>query len=215
MDKPTKMCRRCSKTKLLDDFTKNAHTKDRRSSYCRECDRDRHSKKRDENKIRHANGPSATEKKCPRCQIVKAASEFPHNPTTNTGLASYCIPCNDAYSKKMSQRPEALAASRVSNREARRRDPERFFGYRLKKDYNITIDEYNQMLKAQGGVCAICGGTSERRLHVDHDHSCCPRSKSSCGRCVRALLCSACNTGLGHFRDSPALLAKAIDYLNQ
>jgi hypothetical protein len=45
---------------------------------------------------------------------------------------------------------------------------------RLQRTYGISLAEYNQMLKDQNGVCAIChqppkeGG---RNLHVDHMHT--------------------------------------------
>lgn len=70
----------------------------------------------------------------------------------------------------------------------------------LKALYGITVDEYEMMLRAQGGVCAICGREEShrsrtgvvRRLTVDHDHS--------TGR-VRGLLCHSCNVMLGFLRD--------------
>ena len=42
---------------------------------------------------------------------------------------------------------------------------------RLRKKYNISLAEYNEMLEKQGGVCAVCGrpaGTIS--LSVDHCH---------------------------------------------
>ncbi len=74
--------------------------------------------------------------------------------------------------------------------------------------YKLDPNKWMDMRK-QG--CAICG-TTERRLVVDHDHSCCPGPKS-CGECVRGALCGTCNTGLGSFRDDPANLEAAIGYL--
>lgn len=60
----------------------------------------------------------------------------------------------------------------------------------LKNQYNITMAEYNKMAK---NGCQICHDVPERNLHVDHDHACCDREKS-CGKCVRGVLCSRCNT---------------------
>ena len=71
----------------------------------------------------------------------------------------------------------------------------------------LTEDEYEAMLEAQGGVCAICKEKPKgSRLAVDHlagtDN-------------VRGLLCNRCNLGLGHYRDDPDLLKAAIEYLQQ
>ncbi len=79
-----------------------------------------------------------------------------------------------------------------------------------------TDRAYKALLAGQAGGCAICGEPCRtgRSLAVDHDHSCCP-GRTSCGKCVRGLLCADCNNGLGRFRDDPALLARAIDYLAQ
>ncbi len=51
--------------------------------------------------------------------------------------------------------------------------------------------------------------------HVDHDHSCCPTKKRSCGSCTRELLCRLCNLGLGYFRDNIELLEAAQRYLTR
>ena len=78
--------------------------------------------------------------------------------------------------------------------------------YRLKKEYGISIEEYDERLKKQNGCCAIClKQPSKKRLAVDHSHS--------TGK-IRGLLCSNCNTAIGKFKDDKSLLAKAIDYLS-
>lgn len=74
-------------------------------------------------------------------------------------------------------------------------------------NYNITLDEYNLLLKEQDYKCALCGtekAGGRGTFHVDHDHK--------TGK-VRGLLCHHCNTGLGLFYDSENLLLKAILYL--
>ncbi len=77
--------------------------------------------------------------------------------------------------------------------------------------YRITVDEYAVMFAAQNGLCAICKlppsgkrNSKSINLAVDHDHV--------TGK-VRALLCQHCNVGIGGFKDNPALLRAAIDYL--
>jgi hypothetical protein len=85
--------------------------------------------------------------------------------------------------------------------------------YALQARYGLPIAEYEALAAAQGNACAVCGSTDEL-LHVDHDHLCC-RSDKTCGKCVRGLLCTRCNQGLGHFRDSPDLLLAAVAYLRE
>jgi hypothetical protein len=59
---------------------------------------------------------------------------------------------------------------------------------------------FDRLLEAQGHACAMGGEpfTEDSMIFVDHDHACCPKEKSSCGSCVRGLLCLSCNTALGH-----------------
>lgn len=81
--------------------------------------------------------------------------------------------------------------------------------YALRRKYGMTLEEYDAILAAQGGVCAICGGPPVGpggRYHVDHDHV---------SGSVRGLLCGTCNTGLGQFKDSSELLSKAVAYLKR
>ncbi len=84
-----------------------------------------------------------------------------------------------------------------------------------KLKYGLEPERYQEWLEEQGHACAICEVpfTAKLRPHVDHDHSCCPDHAKSCGKCVRGLLCSSCNNGLGRFNDDPDILRKAADYL--
>jgi hypothetical protein len=79
--------------------------------------------------------------------------------------------------------------------------------HHLKKAFGMTPEEYDALLKKQGGCCAICGSTDPSPWDwfcIDHDHE--------TGR-VRGLLCLACNVCIGQAGDDPALLRKAVRYL--
>ena len=54
------------------------------------------------------------------------------------------------------------------------------------------------------GNCEICGVFAA--LVKDHDHT---------SKTIRGKLCQVCNRGLGHFKDDPALLEKALEYLRK
>lgn len=74
------------------------------------------------------------------------------------------------------------------------------------KRYGLTLDDYNDMVEAQGGKCAICGIAPEYLLRVDHDHA---------TGAVRQLLCIKCNLALGYVNDNPELALRVSDYLVQ
>lgn len=86
--------------------------------------------------------------------------------------------------------------------------------YHIWTRFNINPDVWEWAYTEQGGKCAICSDPITRRqAHTDHDHSCCPSTARSCGKCIRGLLCRGCNHGLGAFKDSSDRLTAAIRYL--
>jgi hypothetical protein len=76
------------------------------------------------------------------------------------------------------------------------------------RSYGISIEEYDQMLLEQNGVCYICNKkpSDKRALDIDHNHE---------TGVVRGLLCSQHNRAIGLFDDSINLLARAIEYLSR
>lgn len=87
--------------------------------------------------------------------------------------------------------------------EARRRNA------MLKKNYGISIEQFEAMAVAQDFKCGVCatdkpGGSGS--WHVDHCH------KSDV---VRKLLCSRCNLALGLVDEDEIVLQKMIDYLRK
>lgn len=70
--------------------------------------------------------------------------------------------------------------------------------------YGITSSDYQSMIDAQRGLCAICKKPSVKGLVIDHDHN---------TGAVRQLLCYPCNSALGFLRDDIKLALAAADYL--
>ncbi len=90
--------------------------------------------------------------------------------------------------------------------------------YNLNRRFGITVNDYEDILKLQKGVCWICqkppkeGGN---RLSVDHLHSRGEKNRNPReirGR-VRGLLCWGCNAAIGKFKDDITKLRRAAEYL--
>jgi hypothetical protein len=110
---------------------------------------------------------------------------------------------------------EALADSRARQTARRkgvrlRDDPEarRRWGRKHKLTrYGLTQKQFDWLLEVQQYACAMGGEpfTESTQIFVDHDHSCCPGERQSCGKCVRGLLCLSCNTALGQIERKTGL----------
>lgn len=87
---------------------------------------------------------------------------------------------------------------------------------RLQRLYSLSWFDYLSLLDNANYACQICNEpfTPANPAHIDHDHSCC-KDKTSCGKCVRGLLCRTCNSGLGHFRDNATSLLNGYQYITQ
>lgn len=153
-------------------------------------------------------------KLCTKCLRVKPLSEFHRNRSRPNGYHEQCKQCRNvdgrAYRAANGEKYNARARgyyARNYSRERSRATPEQARDSRLRRTYGITLDDYDEMLMAQGSGCAICGKAPDkngRRLCVDHNHN--------TGR-VRGLLCDGCNKALGNLQDSPELCRLAAQYL--
>lgn len=125
--------------------------------------------------------------------------------------------CKTCYGKKAAawDKTNANRKREIRRESAKKRYQERpdlHKNRRLKTTYGITLDDYNRMLSAQSGVCAICKNPETatwrgkpKPLAVDHDHT---------TKKIRGLLCANCNQGLGLGRDGVELFQEMIDYLD-
>lgn len=133
---------------------------------------------------------------CIRCREVLPYSAF-HRDKNKYGVAYWCKACVSSNGKKHHKRRLKLPSYQRAMRERW-----------IKKLHGISLEQYQEKLKAQDYICAICRvklPESGSKTHLDHDHK---------TGLLRAFLCTNCNRGLGHFQDSQEFLRKAADYLD-
>jgi len=111
--------------------------------------------------------------------------------------------------ERYAQNPEIQQYYRENAKRWQQENPHKRKAQRIKK-YDLTLEEFNILLESQNGGCAICG-YSDRSVPkyfpiVDHCHI--------TGK-VRGLLCANCNHALGKFKDNPATLRRAAEYLEE
>lgn len=133
-------------------------------------------------------------KKCSGCEKVFGQEGFHKDKSSSDGYRSICKECAKAKSKAWYEKSDTY---RLIIRNSG-----------LRKRFGIDQADYFEMLKTQGGVCAICKKPPEegKYLHVDHDHN---------TGDIRGLLCKPCNHGLGNFKDDVDTLTNAIEYLDR
>lgn len=116
-------------------------------------------------------------RKCSNCKIVKSLNEYPNDKARKFGKSNRCLPCKKADDEK----------------------------HRLKREYNLTLENLEELIKSQNNSCKICSlEFKNNNRHIDHCHK--------TGK-VRGLLCAGCNTAIGKFNDDPELLLRAMKYL--
>ena len=133
---------------------------------------------------------------CTSCNTEKPLADFGVRKSGRVGdLIMPCKPCKvQVHRTKRQANPEHyLQIERKS---------------KFKKQYGITLEQYDEIFTAQGGGCAICSAKTPsnrtKYFAVDHCHT--------TGK-VRGLLCTKCNRGLGLFNDRTDLLKLATNYL--
>lgn len=135
-----------------------------------------------------------TNKLCKTCNQTKDITLFVKSTNTKSGYRGLCKSCScEYYAKRRIEKYDLVRSYEKRFHRARR----------LKYDYNTTEEYIEKLLKDQDNKCAIC--KLETKLVIDHCHA---------NGNVRGMLCTNCNTGLGHFKDNINFLKEAINYLN-
>lgn len=131
------------------------------------------------------------------------------------------------------RRQETPSKRALANRVLRDKETQEERAYRVLRytlyNHRMTMEQYTDLRLAQADRCGACkqplrfGET--RAVTVDHDPRCCSyetlstgRKKGmpiSCGKCVRALLCSPCNRAVGFLERYPQRIHMWIDYIRR
>lgn len=145
-----------------------------------------------------------TTKVCGSCKVDKPLNMFNINRSKKNyahGVYPVCKECQSVKSRLAYQK----------HRDKRRAGAR---AYHLRKNYNLSLDQFSDLVKEQDGLCACCGEKQDyktvdgkgQELFVDHCHE--------TGR-IRGLLCGRCNTGIGILGDTLDHLKKAVAYLEK
>ena len=176
-----KRCPDCAEHKPLHAYRRNAARPDGLAFYCTDCFRRRdqaayeRKRLREGRRVRRLDVLPEGHKRCAACEQVKPFVDF-HAAGRGQGQYPQCKPCRKEQSR----------------------------GNHLLRTYGLDSATLQQLVDAQGGVCAVCRQAAP--VHVDHDHV--------SGR-VRGVLCFNCNGGLGQFKDRAGVMRSAIDYLER
>jgi Recombination endonuclease VII len=119
---------------------------------------------------------------------------FGKNKSKPDGKQHTCLKCEAIRVEKYRNgNPKYRETARIQSAAYTRKHPDKNLASVVKHRYGITPQQRSEIAEAQGNACARCRTPfSNGRPCMDHDHSCCPGERS-CGLCLRAVPCLACN----------------------
>jgi hypothetical protein len=187
---------------------------------CRECLEKNHTGRLERQRIRRSKNNVNGHKN-------KTGKRYPNQAVPQDVVCCFCNTCF-VLSKKPNGRPTCESCYKKRQEERRKKhlgrvkklywknpgDAKRKRLSRTLSAIGLSIEWYDSLPKE----CGICKTTDpgEKGWCLDHDHKCCPLGvRSGCLKCVRGILCSNCNRGLGHFKDNPELFRSAVKWLEK
>jgi nitrate/TMAO reductase-like tetraheme cytochrome c subunit len=130
---------------------------------------------------------------CKKCLILKPLTDYQNSKDRANGKQDWCRLCKREYYDLNKERLRKHIRNNM-----------------LQREYGISQEEFDYILRKQNEQCAICGlhakNVKRKNLHVDHNH----KTKK-----IRGLLCNNCNRGIGHLKDSIKNLKAAVKYLEE
>lgn len=142
-------------------------------------------------------------------EFLEEAAEEIHQVRVNLEktieLQRSAAPCADCYEVRCHGGPHAKCEKCLNEHRLSIGLAPYFPAHKLRgRRANLSEHEVQRAVNATGGKCEVCTALLVDGYVVDHNHK--------TGE-FRGILCTRCNTGLGHFGDDPAWLEAAADYL--
>ena len=221
-----KTCPLCKTSKPVEDFSRQAKSKDGRYPYCKTCAAARH-------KAHYHSMPRDSwlnEKQCSWCRQRLPRACF--NRDLEGHYASRCQACEQEIAERSAAGerrcnicrvwlpldqfyPSHLAKEHAGCKECirawhRGNGPPRR-DKQLRREFGITLAQYFELIEKQGGKCPVClvpfepGNSS---YHLDHAHS-----GPFKGR-IRAIVHSECNRTVLWSHEDGAVLRRAADIID-
>jgi hypothetical protein len=115
--------------------------------------------------------------------------------------------CRRCYAKAqyIKHREKRIIATKLYYKNNEKIQKERQRRWHLRKKYNLTEEQFEELVIYNNGRCCICHDLPDKILNVDHCHR---------TGIVRGLLCQDCNVALGLLKDDIQKLKSAIEYLD-
>ena len=159
-------------------------------------------------------------KRCPQCKEVKERDAFSVATLRYDKVQGICRQCASVYRKANKAKLNILRRNwRKVNEEREKSKREKYHKENKEKiantlrrrrwrvSYRMSEQDFRDMDRKQGGICAICGSyDSRKRLRIDHCHK---------TGAVRALLCRACNLAEGLLGGSAERARALAAYIEQ
>ena len=140
-------------------------------------------------------------KYCPKCKKIKTLRSFNKSKNSNFGYSSHCRLCSRRLGKKYHNKEKKQLEYRNKK--------DIFRNNKLKRDFGITLEEYNKKLKKQNNKCMVYGNTpkeNRKALAIDHNHN--------TGE-VRDLLCGNCNAAVGFLKENIVIAKEMVKYIRR
>lgn len=136
-------------------------------------------------------------KQCGKCKEIKTTEQFSKSARRSDGLQTWCKECNSEHKREWIK----------ENRDKVSKNS-------LWTKYRLRPEQFDALIAEQEGKCGVCKELFVQTPRVDHDHSCCS-GKTSCGSCIRGLLCDNCNRLVGWYEamHNPEKVRNIVQYL--